>query len=248
MYRRPTQDPLPLNAIGASGDCIEMHSGGGGLVGGDGSVGGLGGPGGGGGETGSGRGGGITGGLAGGGGGEGGGGGWAGGAGGEGGAEGGEGGLGGEGGEGLKSCSREKRWCGLEASNRCLLGRTNSSSSALTPNHSPRPFHIASQGVVGMSRPRPMLSGLASLSARVDGYAPRICPPRTSPPMTTWLPPQAWSVPRPLDVSVRPKSESVAMATCPGDKLHFSHFVHTRIVHALHARHTMYHRHVSQSP
>ena len=171
MYSMPAQDPLPLIAIGASEDCIETHSGGGGLVGGDGGAGGLGGQGSGGGK---GRGGGINGGLAGGGGGEGGGGGWAGGVGCEGGAEGGEGGLGGEGGEGLNSCSREKRWCGLEASKRCLLGRTVSISSALTPNHSARPFHIASHGVVGMRRPRPMLRGLASLSARVDGYAPSI--------------------------------------------------------------------------
>jgi len=122
--------------------------------------------------------------------------------------------IGGSGGEGRKSSSSVSRTLAgkfIVPSNRFKLGSTLVIWSASMPNHCARPIHTPSHGVVGISLPLPIFNSLSVASDA--GNLPKIFPPLTSPPSRTWLPPHAWSVPCPFEVSVLPKSDDVRTAT-----------------------------------
>jgi hypothetical protein len=106
------------------------------------------------------------------------------------------GGLGGAGGDGLKRSLAVSNSSGAKLPR---LGRTSSSALSGTPNHCATPCHTLSDREVGISRPRPRLSGHPlSHSANRVGYLPWIWAPRTALPARNVFPAQPWWVPRPL--------------------------------------------------
>eukprot|EP00966_Prymnesium_polylepis_P202421 4689175-Prymnesium_polylepis.2 len=113
----------------------------------------------------------------------------------------------------LYNCSaRSKPQPGRSSHAKLLtLGSTASMSDSWRPNHPATACHTDSQLVVGITRPRPALSSW--LVPSVSGYLPKMREPLIPPPMMCAWPPQPWSVPLPLDVSVRPNSEATITVT-----------------------------------
>jgi len=91
------------------------------------------------------------------------------------------------------------------------LGSTSDSLYCLTPIHLAIAYQSASQLIVGTTRPRDSIKSLDG--SRLSGYLPKTFLPLIAPPVIHIWPPQPWSVPAPLDTSVRPNSDACRSTT-----------------------------------